>query len=321
MDPTIDAFLKHLLLAGRDETARGYRPCLVHLGIWLAARQRTPATATHADLLAYQQHLAGDYRSTRGQPLGIGTQATRLAVMKSFFAWLLRRGLIAVDPAAAVQLPRLHAGPVRRDHLTLQEATALLQTKAAGAAQYPEGCARWADEVRDLAYLALSLASGRRRSGIRHLKVQHADFARNELRVEREKGKTGRVVPVAGWAMSVVQAYVEKARPVLNWHHANDWLFVGDREPQMGKNTFAAIVERAHAETIAAHPDLEELADKHLSPHSLRVSFAALLFRGRASLRTINELMQHENLATTARYTPVPIEDLRRTCLRAHPMA
>jgi integrase len=72
---------------------------------------------------------------------------------------------------------------------------------------------------------------------------------------------------------------------------------------------------------VVLMPDGAIPAGHDLTPHSLRVSFAVLLFCGGASIRTINKLMLHDRLDTTARYTPVPLDDLHRTCLRAHPMA
>ena len=65
------------------------------------------------------------------------------------------------------------------------------------------------------------------------------------------------------------------------------------------------VLDRAVAQTVAANPDLEQLAAKTITPHSLRVSFATLLFSGGANIRTIN--------------TPIPLEDLRRVCATAHP--
>ena len=321
MHHTITAFIEYLNLAGREATARSYGWGLGVFERWLAGQRRDPLSATADDLRAYQRYLAEEYRVASGALLTKSSQGMRLACVLSFYEWMMKRGLIVVNVARSIVLPRIPQGMVRKDHLTLQEATALLQTKAAAASAYPEGCARWADQIRDLAFLCVALASGRRRAGIRHLAVQHVDLARNELRCEREKGKAGRVLPIAPWAMAILRIYLERARPILNWHQSNDFLFVGDREPCIGANTLAEIITRAHAATVAANPDLTELADKHLTPHSLRVSFASMLFRGGANIRTINELMLHDSIDTTARYTPIPLEDLRRTCLRAHPMA
>ncbi len=150
------------------------------------------------------------------------------------------------------------------------------------------------------------------------------DLARSEgaeVRIECEKGLVGRVLTIAAWAVTVLRSYVERARPILCWQRDNPFLFVGDDGPQLGTNTLAGIIERVQAATVTANPDLTELADKHLTPHSLRVTFASLLFQGVANIRTINELMLHRQLGVTARYIPVDLDDLRRACATAHPRA
>ncbi len=318
---TVVVFIEHLRLAGRHGTAASYGFHLGKVDAWLTAQGLTPLTATTDDLRRYQRHLAEDERSRSGRLLAKNTQATRLAVMKSLWSWLHRRGEVITDVAAALELPRIAVNPVRKDHLDLQEATALLQAATAETARYPEGCHRWALAVRDLALLALAIASGRRRTGIKEMTLAQLDLAKAEVRVEQEKGRVGRVLPLAAWAIVVLQTYTLRARPVLCWQRDNPFLFVGEDGPQLGNNTLAAIIERVHAATITANPDLTELAEKRLTPHSLRVTFASLLFQGGASIRTINELMLHRQLGITARYIPIALNDLRRACATAHPRA
>jgi site-specific recombinase XerD len=314
------AYLEHLRSAGRMETARAVAATLRQFAGWLAGRD--PLRLTTEDLRAFQRWLADEYRSARdGQRLGRGTQATRLATVKALYVWMYRRCLLVSDIAKPIQLPSLPPRQVQADHLTLQESVALLQTQAARAAAFAPGSARWAVEIRDLAVLALGLATGRRRSGIRDLHVADVNRERSELRVSREKGVGGRVLPVAAWAVTIIGTYIDQARPVLSWQIGNDYLFPGDDGPQLGRNTIAAIIERAHAATVAACPHLTDLAGKRLTPHSLRVSFAHLLFQGGADIRTVNDCMLHRQLGTTARYTPVDLTDLRRVCATAHPRA
>ncbi|HAT10539.1 MAG TPA: hypothetical protein DCS97_08085 [Planctomycetes bacterium] len=319
MHPTQTEFINYLRTSGRVETARGYGNALSHYQRWLADAGLDPLTITTDGIRQYQRFLAEVYVSPRGTRLAKGTQCTRLATVKAYHAWLARRGLTLTDVSRGVQLPVIARGPVARDHMSLQEATAMLQTLSAEVARYPEGSQRWADAVRTLAFVALGLATGRRRSGLRSLSLANVDFTRNEVRIEREKGRPGRVLPVAMWAMVCLRTYVERARPVLCWQIENAWLFVGDRSPQLGRNTIADMLEQAQAKTVAANPDLTDLAAKRITPHAMRVSFAHLLFQGGANLRTINELMLHEHLGTTARYTPLGLEDLQRVCATAHP--
>lgn len=232
-----------------------------------------------------------------------------------------RRGLIISDVSKAVKLPRKVSGMVRRDHLTLQETTAVLQTQAKQAQQYREGSYRWAKEIQGLALLCIAIATGRRRAGLRNLLVPWVNFDRNELRYERDKGKPGRVLPVTPWAMSILKVHIQQARPILDWHQGNEYLFVGRDTPRMGNTAISEVFEEAYRRAVEANPDLIELAAKRITPHSYRVSFATLLFGGGCTIRSVNELMMHESLSTTARYTPIPVEDMRRICRTAHPRA
>ena len=318
MHKTMTEFLKSLQLAGKHETARGYRLGLTQYDEWLDG---DPVSATIDQIKAFQRYLAQDYLTTKREKLERSTQVTRLSAVKAYYAWLTERGLILIDVARKVKLPSVPKGPVRKDYLTLQEAIAVLQTQAKRCERYKKGSYRWAREFRDLTVLALMLASGRRRSGMRNLKVGDLNFKRNELRCEWEKGKGGRVLPVADWAMKIAKLYVDKARPILDWQGDADWLLVGDRSERMGHETIHQVIRRVHAETVKKNPDLEDLAQKVITPHSFRVSFATMLFSNGCDIRTINELMMHDQLTTTARYTPIPLEDLQRVCRKAHPRA
>ncbi len=320
LPPQIEDFITHLRTAGRDGTAKSYAFHLGHVADWLASQHLTPLTVTTAQLRNYQCHLA-EVRGRGGRRLAVSTQGTRIAIMKSCWTWLYHRGLRQDNPADALALPKVPKQQVRRDYLTLQEVTAFIQTAAAKTTQYAEGSARWALAVRELALVTLALVSGRRRAGLRDLLCQQVDVSKAEIRVDREKGRTGRVLPIATWSCVVLKTYLHQARPILCWQKDNPFFFVGDDGAQLGTNTLATILERLHADTVKANPDLTELDDKRLTPHSLRVTFASLLFNGGATIRTINELMLHQQLGVTARYIPVNVDDLRRACATAHPRA
>ena len=321
MHESAKAFFTYLTQQGRLETLHGYSIAIKKYVAWLAEGGRDPLTATTDDVLGFQRWLAEDYLTPAGMPLAKSTQVTRIAAVKSFHRWMARRGMVVSDVTRKVKLPKVVKSATKKDFLSLQEATAMLQTKASLIVKAKPGSWAWLHDHRDLALLALAIATGRRRCGLLNLVVLNLDFKRNELRYEREKGKFGRVVPVAGWAMAAAKEYVTKARPKLRMAAGNDHLFVGDRVPTMNGNTMTRIIAKAQRETVDANPDLEDLPEKHLTPHSLRVSFAKLLFTGGCNIRSINELMNHDKLSTTARYTPLAVEDMRRVCRRAHPRA
>jgi site-specific recombinase XerD len=198
----------------------------------------------------------------------------------------------------------------------------MLQTQAKRLASFEQGSSRWAKESRNLALLAIAIASGRRLEAILSLRPEHLDFQRNELRIEWEKGKSGRVLPCVDWAMKAAKDYVEKARPVLLGQRADPgFLFVGLRKPRMYPEALGQLIRRVQALTVEENPDLEELGNKWLTSHSLRATFATMLFLNGAGIREVNAMLMHVSLKTTAMYTPLELDDVRRACRQAHPRA
>jgi len=322
MHTAVTDYLKSLEREGRARTAECYALGLANLEQWLGQNGGNVLAVTLLELEQFQRWLAQDYRSPLGKALGRGTQSTRLSSVKAFYAWAYARGLLPSDPARKLMLPVIKRGTVSFAHLTQQEATALVQTQARLVLSKKIGSLSWARELRNLAMLCLALATGRRRMSFLALRVEHLDFTRKEIRIEWEKGKAGRVLPCAAWALDVVKEYVEKARPVLlNGRADEGWLFVGNRIPRVTKVHLRELLQSVQKRAIVENPDLEDLAAKKLTTHSLRVTFAMLMFLNGANIRSINELLLHSKLSTTSRYMPLDVEHLRRACVLAHPRA
>lgn len=322
MHQTMLDFLRALEREGRASTGATYEVGLQNYAGWLAAQDLDPLKATLQNLQEFQRYLAEDYRSPERKSLARATQGTRLAAMKSYYLWLYRRGLIVVNPAWKVKPPTVRRnGPVR-DHLTQQEATAIIQTQAKIVGEKKKRSKRWAVEVRNLAILCLAIATGRRRMSLMTLKVEHLDFERREIRVEWEKGKVGRVLPCVGWAMTPAKNYIEQARSIILAGRPDPhWLFVGEHKPRLFACYVGRLLKSVQRRTAEENPDLEGLADKKLTAHSLRTTFATMLFLNGANIRFVNELLLHERLSTTAVYTPLELDDLRRALRTAHPRA
>jgi site-specific recombinase XerD len=320
--PAIMAYLDSLRAADKASTATTNAGFLAMLTRWLAPQAIDPFHATAADLARYQLWLANEHRTRHGEPLALSTQATAILVVKALYRWLHRRGVLLTDPAAAL----VPADPptrlaVAKDHLSQQETIALLDTSAARVVEAASGSTTRALRLRDLAAIVLALATGRRCQGLCDLHLAHLDTAQHELRVEREKGKAGRVLPIAAWAVAVVQRYIAEARPLLLHDRESPYLLVSQRAARLCERGFACLLDEAVAATITRNPDLTDLPGKRISTHSLRVTFAVTLFANGCGIRSLNELMLHANLTTTAQYTPIPLEDLRRVLLASHPRA
>jgi integrase/recombinase XerD len=318
----VAAFLHHLRTSGRDGSARAYGGHLDAFERWLAGARVDLLRATTADLAGYQRHIAERQHHRTGAPLSAATRSLATIAVLVLYRWLARRGQLLCDPAAALLVPRAQRQlTVAKDHLTQQEVVALLQAQAARVEEQAAGSLPWARELRNLALVATALATGRRVHGLVTLRVADLDLERGELRVAVEKGRTGRVLPVAGWCVGVLRRYLRDARQLLAGGRESDYLFPSRRSSGLGRRGFAAVLDQVVAEAARRNPDLADLPAKRISTHSLRVSFATLLFANGCNIRSLNELMLHERLSTTALYTPIAVDDLRRELRLAHPRA
>lgn len=318
--PAMTAYLEHVIQRGRVLTARSTGQALEQFQTWAKGAGIDPLMATAENLAAYQSWLVTAYRSPSGRALAKATCSTRLAQIKAWYRWCHRREMICIDPSRhlGIRVPRSRV--VVREHLTLQEATALVQTQAAAVNAAKTGTHTHAEAIRNLAAICLALTTGRRIGGMTTLRVSDIDIGRQELRVEREKGSTGRVLPVAGWAIDVIALYLRDARPLLTRGHDAPWLFLnGAGDAPISRDALGWMLESLAVRTGIKNPDLTDLLGKTITWHSLRVSFATLLFSHGCDIRSVNELMLHRWLSTTARYTPVPVEDLRQVFRIAHP--
>lgn len=322
MHATMIDYLRWMESEGRASTAECYELGVRNFNVWLERHGLDPLRVSFNDLQRFQRYLASEYRSPAGKPLGKQTAATRLTSIKMYYRWMFERGLILIDPAVAIKTPVIRRQRVACDHLTQQEVAAMLDTQAKRVLRWREGTQRWAGELRNLAMLALALASGRRRGALIGLKVEHLDFERNEIRIEWDKGKPGRVLPCAPWALKAAQDFLQRGRAVLLKNGADEgWLFPGKRRPRCSRTHLRDVVKAVQRQTVADNPDLEDLQRKRLGSHGLRVTYATLLFLNGANVRVVNELLMHSKLTTTSRYTPLSLSDLRSAVRAAHPRA
>lgn len=320
--PAIQSFIDHLIASDKATVVPGVSCMLGYFQSWLAARRVDLLDATSDTIAAYQQHLATDYRSPAGGKLALNSQAARILLLRSLYRWLYRRNILLFNPAASIipaKVPK--ALTVAKDHLTLDEAIALISTLSDLVAEIRPQTVMWALAIRNLSAISLALATGRRRGGLVRIRLDDLNVDRCEVRVSREKGRVGRVLPVAAWTMRLITHYIAEARPLILRDRESDALFPSIREAYMTSMAFHALLDQAVAATIQRHPDLHGLREKRISSHSLRVTFATVMFSNGCGIRSLNEMMLHTSLNTTALYTPIPLEDLRRVLIAHHPRA
>lgn len=273
---TVGAYRRDAESLARDCTARG----VVH-----------PA---EVDLRVLRAHLA----RLAGQGYARATLARRASSLRSFFAFLHRRGVIADDPAGGLRTPQVgrHLPRVLR----VDEVARLM---AAPDADQPTG-------LRDRALLELLYASGARVAEACGLAVADADLVAGMVRLTG-KGDKQRLVPLGGPAVEALRAYLGGGRPHLVAGAPTSALFLGVRGGQLGTRDARTIVTRAGLLAGVGH----------VTPHTLRHSAATHLLEGGADLRMVQELLGHASLATTQRYTHLSRGRLQEIHAAAHPRA
>jgi len=139
------------------------------------------------------------------------------------------------------------------------------------------------------------------------LNIGELDLAGGMVRVTGKGGKE-RIVPVGKRAIEAIQAYLSQRRD----NKVSNALFLNTRSGRINRRSVTRIVD-AYVMRIAAF--------RHISPHTLRHTFATHMLEGGADLRAIQELLGHASLSTTQKYTHVSIDRLMEVYDKAHPKA
>ncbi|MGH7850481.1 MAG: site-specific tyrosine recombinase/integron integrase [Thermodesulfobacteriota bacterium] len=219
----------------------------------------------------------------------------KLASVRTFFEFLIRKGALKNNLAKLVPTPR---GEKRLPtFLTVDEVVKLLSIEGSGALI-----------SRDVAVLELLYSSGLRVSELVGINLNDIDLKNLTVKV-LGKGNKERIVPVGSKAAHALDEYL---RERLGMNPGGDHLFVNTRGDRLNVRSVDRII-RKYA-LIAGIP-------KNVSPHVLRHTFATHLLGGGADLRAIQEMLGHKSLSTTQRYTHTSIEKLMEIYDKTHPRA
>ena len=227
------------------------------------------------------------------------SRARKVASVKSFFGFLLDEGVVDKDPTENVGSPRL--GRSLPEVLTEEQVDTLLDAARGHA---PE-------ERRDRAMMELLYATGMRVTELVSLDLDDIDVTAGYVRCFG-KGSKERLVPLHAAAVGVVKDYLERWREVLATPRSGKAAFLNARGARLTRQGFWTILKR-----LAARAGIEG----KITPHTLRHSFATHLLRGGASLRNVQELLGHADIATTQVYTHLTSDYVRAEYEKAHPRA
>ena len=260
-----------------------------------------PPSALRSASKVETSHVRDFMAKLYGRGLRPATSARKLAVLRSFFNYLVKRGEIANNPAARVRPPKVSRGLPR---FIGEEALRRLFDRM------PPG----RDEimrVRDRCIAELLYSTGIRLRELVGLDLEDLDLKGALVRV-RGKGAKERVVPVGRPATMWLQRYVSAERRTLAQRSGSSTcqaLFPG----RCGRISARQVQRRVKAFLSAA------AISGQLSPHALRHSFATHMLDAGADLRSVQELLGHASLASTQIYTHVTSRRLREAIETAHP--
>ena len=297
----IERFLRHLEFERNvsPHTTRNYASDLEQFHRFLTfgpdGEARPEPELEQIDNLTIREFLASLYQRQNKK----SSVARKLAAVRSFLKFLWARGAIRSNPAKLVATPRQE----RRlpEYLSQENAVELVEAPQAGT---PLG-------KRDRAILELLYATGLRVSELVGLDVGDVDLGEGLLRA-LGKGRKERIVPFGGKARHALEEYLPARDGLLRPRMASEALFLNARGGRLTARSVGSIVAR-YATTLA------ERLKAH--PHTLRHTFATHMLDAGADLRSIQELLGHESLSTTQKYTHVTTEQLVRTYNATHPRA
>jgi len=228
--------------------------------------------------------------------------ARKLACLRTFFKYLLRRGIIPLNPATRVARPKLPQ-PLAA-FLSVDEAVALLES---ADGRTPQGS-------RDRAILELFYGGGIRLSELVGLDLSDLDLEEDLIRV-RGKGRKERVVPIGSYAIRALRSYLASRPEFFKGKRGNPEegaLFLNRWGCRLSGRSIARIVLKYLIKSGISH---------RITPHGLRHSFATHLLDAGADLRVIQELLGHSRLSTTQRYTHLSMDKIMEVYDKAHPRA
>ena len=278
-----------------DQSTSNYSPETNSHGSVQTQAQTVTSMLTTIDVNDVRSYMA----SLNEQQYSKSTSARKLATMRSFYKFLVKRNIIESNPVTAVRTPKQEKKLPR--FLEFDQVKRLLETPPAN---------NWLG-ARDRAILETLYSTGIRVSELVALNMDDIDFLGEVIHV-RGKGKKERIAPIGPYPLQIIQHYMEfrNKRAVNESGFDLKVLFVNKH----GKRLSTRSVRRKMDKYLKMAG-----LDPAISPHTLRHSFATHMLNNGADLRSVQELLGHQSLSTTQIYTHLTTNKIKDVYDNAHP--
>ena len=293
VEKAVDQFLRHLRERNASpHTIKAYAQDLDVFGAYIG--HAIWKQIDHIRIRGFLSHLYD-------KGLSKTSVARALAAVRSLYRWLAKEGVVEQNPALLVSTPRL---PKKLPRVpTIEEMNAVLDDAMPEVAAFPE---------RDKLLLELLYGCGIRNSELVGLNLEDVRHSEGAMLI-RGKGKKERYVPFGDSARAAFSAYLPaRQRLLAETRKSTQALLINQRGGRITTRSVGRIVKRI-AVAKGLPPDVH--------PHTLRHAFGTHLLEEGADLRAIQELLGHERLSTTQRYTQLSMKHVLAVYDQTHPKA
>jgi integrase/recombinase XerC len=310
--PLVKQFLDYLKLERHfsDYTVKSYGADLIQFGQFLSGEIGSTAQSQ-----SFPSDMSLDDRQLKTEPLTIreflaylygqnytkSTTARKLATLRSFYKFLIRRGVVSVNPLSTIRTPKQEKRLPKT--LDLEQVQKLLDAPGDGDLL----------SARDKAMLEILYSSGIRVSELVELEMQDLDLQEGVLRV-KGKGRKDRLTPIGSQAIKAIQRYFDLRQQDARCQQSNaqQRVFLNKHGQPLSTRSVRRKLDKY---LVSAG------LDPGISPHTLRHSFATHLLNNGADLRSVQELLGHQSLSTTQIYTHLTTSRMKEAYDAAHPRA
>ena len=258
----------------------------------------SPPKSEVSVLKTTDDQIRGFLSFLHAQDYSKSTTARKLATLRSFYKFCLRRGYLTENPVASIRTPKLEKRLPK--FLELEDIQKLFDTPDVNTLL----------GARDRAMLETIYSTGIRVSELVELNLADIDFEGECLRV-RGKGRRERVAPISPTALQAIRRYLDmRAADSRSSNFDPNALYVNKH----GQRLSTRSVRRKLDKYL-----MEAGLDPSISPHTLRHSFATHLLNNGADLRSVQQLLGHQSLSTTQIYTHVTTDRMKKVYDESHP--
>ena len=289
MQDTIKDYINYIYIEKKlsKNTKEAYEKDLILFANFL--KDKNVLSITTNDIKQYIKYLNDNKEKDK-------TIARKIVSIRTFFDYLMKEKLIEINPCEKIETPKVRKTLPKT--LNGEEVLKLLSIKPKTAKEY-----------RNIAMIELMYATGLRVSELVNLEINDVNLTDDYVRVYG-KGKKERIIPMADITVKIMDEYINVYRNSLLKGYLTDKVFISSYGNGITRQGFFKILKKQAKEVGI---------EKDFSPHTLRHSFATHLLENGADLRSIGEMLGHENIKTTQIYTHLSNNKKRKDYEKYHP--